>query len=49
MGLRRAPGQERYLGSMISHFEDAIADARACPRDVVRPRRGRPARSSGSR
>ena len=32
MGLRRAPGQERYLGSMISHFEDAIADARACPR-----------------
>jgi diamine N-acetyltransferase len=32
MGLRRGPGQERYLGSMISHFEDAIADARACPR-----------------
>ena len=32
MGLRRAPGQERFLGSMISHFEDAIADARACPR-----------------
>ncbi len=32
MGLRRGPGQERYLGSMISHFEDAIADASACPR-----------------
>lgn len=32
MGLRRGPGQERYLGMMISHFEDAIADARACPR-----------------
>jgi len=25
MGLRRGPGQDRYLGSMISHFEDAIA------------------------
>lgn len=32
MGLRRGPGQDRYLGSMISHFEDAITDARACPR-----------------
>lgn len=32
LGLRRAPGQERYLGSMESHFEDAIADAIACPR-----------------
>jgi diamine N-acetyltransferase len=32
MGLRRGPGQDRYLGSMISHFEDAIADAVACPR-----------------
>lgn len=32
MGLRRGPGQERYLGRMISHFEDAIADAKACPR-----------------
>lgn len=32
MGLRRGPGQDRYLGSVISHFEDAIADARACPR-----------------
>jgi diamine N-acetyltransferase len=32
MGLRRGPGQERYLGSMLSHFEDAIADAHACPR-----------------
>jgi diamine N-acetyltransferase len=32
MGLRRGPGQERYLGPMISHFEDAISDAKACPR-----------------
>ena len=32
LGLRRGPGQERYLGTMISHFEDAIADAHACPR-----------------
>ncbi len=32
MGLRRGPGQEPYLGRMVSHFEDAIADARACPR-----------------
>jgi diamine N-acetyltransferase len=32
LGLRRGPGQERYLGSMESHFEDAIEDARACPR-----------------
>jgi diamine N-acetyltransferase len=32
MSLRRGPGQDRYLGSMISHFEDAIADAKACPR-----------------
>jgi diamine N-acetyltransferase len=32
MGLRRGPGQDRYLGSMISHFEDAIEDAEACPR-----------------
>jgi diamine N-acetyltransferase len=31
MGLRRAPGQERYLGSMASHFEDAEADQRAIP------------------
>jgi diamine N-acetyltransferase len=30
--LRRRPGQERYLGSMESHFEDAVADAQACPR-----------------
>ncbi len=30
--LRRGPGQDRHLGSMISHFEDAVADARACPR-----------------
>jgi len=32
MGLRRGPGQERYLGPMVSHFEDAISDAKACPR-----------------
>jgi diamine N-acetyltransferase len=32
LALRRAPGQELYLGSMESHFEDAEADARACPR-----------------
>jgi diamine N-acetyltransferase len=32
LALRRAPGQERYLGSMASHFEDAIEYARACPR-----------------
>ena len=24
--LERGPGQERYLGSMESHFEDAIED-----------------------
>lgn len=30
--LRRAPGQERYLGSMASHFEDALEDSKACPR-----------------
>ena len=32
LGLRRKPGQERYLGSMASHFEDAIEDAQGCPR-----------------
>ena len=32
LGLRRGPGQERYLGSMASHFEDAVADAHARPR-----------------
>jgi diamine N-acetyltransferase len=30
--LRRGPGQDRYLGSMESHFEDAATDAQACPR-----------------
>lgn len=30
--LRLGPGQEHYLGSMESHFEDAIEDAKACPR-----------------
>ena len=24
LGLRRAPGQERYLGSMESHFEEGM-------------------------
>jgi diamine N-acetyltransferase len=32
LGLRRGPGQERYLGSMESHFEDATAEPRAKPR-----------------
>jgi diamine N-acetyltransferase len=32
LALRRGPGQERYLGSMESHFEDAVEDAVACPR-----------------
>jgi len=32
MGLRRGPGQDRYLGRMISHFEDAVVDAKGCPR-----------------
>jgi diamine N-acetyltransferase len=32
LGLRRAPGQERYLGSMESHFEDAVAEPRAKPK-----------------
>jgi diamine N-acetyltransferase len=30
--LRRGPGQERYLGSMASPFEEAVEDAVACPR-----------------
>ena len=32
MGLRRGPGQDRYLGCMLSHFEDAVTDAHDCPR-----------------
>jgi len=32
MDLRRGPGQERYLGSMESHFEDAADEPRAKPR-----------------
>jgi diamine N-acetyltransferase len=32
MKLRRGPGQDRYLGSMAGHFEDAVANVRACPR-----------------
>ena len=32
LGLRRGPGQDRYLGSMEGHFEDADAEPRAKPR-----------------
>jgi diamine N-acetyltransferase len=32
MGLRRGPGRDQYIGSMISHFEDAIRYEQACPR-----------------
>ena len=32
LALRRGPGQERYLGSMEGHFEDAVTDAHARPR-----------------
>jgi diamine N-acetyltransferase len=32
MGLRRGPGRDRYIGSMISHFEDAVRYQQACPR-----------------
>ena len=32
LGLRRGLGQDRYLGSMESHFEDAEAEPRAKPR-----------------
>jgi diamine N-acetyltransferase len=32
LALQRAPGQERFLGSMGSHFEDAAAEPRAAPR-----------------
>jgi diamine N-acetyltransferase len=32
LALQRAPGQERYLGSMASHFEDAADEPRAKPR-----------------
>lgn len=32
LALRRAPGQERFLGSMASHFEDAAAEPRGRPR-----------------
>jgi diamine N-acetyltransferase len=30
--LQRGPGQDRYLGSMESHFEDAAAEPQARPR-----------------
>jgi diamine N-acetyltransferase len=32
LALERAPGQERVLGSMASHFEDAADEPRAKPR-----------------
>jgi diamine N-acetyltransferase len=32
LALRRGPGQDRYLGSMESHFEDAEVEPRAKPR-----------------
>ncbi len=32
MALRRGAGREGYLGTMMSHFEDAVAAAVACPR-----------------
>jgi len=32
LALRRAPGQERFLGSMESHFEDAEDEPEAMPR-----------------
>jgi diamine N-acetyltransferase len=32
MGLRRAPGQERYLPDMDDHFEEAERYPQACPR-----------------
>ena len=32
MGLRRGPDRDRYIGSMISHFEDAVRYEHACPR-----------------
>jgi diamine N-acetyltransferase len=32
LALERAPGQERFLGSMASHFEDAADEPRAKPR-----------------
>jgi diamine N-acetyltransferase len=32
LALQRAPGQERFLGSMESHFEDAAAEPEGRPR-----------------
>jgi diamine N-acetyltransferase len=32
LALQRGPGQERFLGSMASHFEDAAAEPRAMAR-----------------
>jgi hypothetical protein len=38
MGLRRGPGRDRYIGRMISHFEDAVRYG-SVSADVVGPRR----------
>ena len=32
MGLRRGPGRERYIGRMVSHYEDAARYPEANPR-----------------
>jgi diamine N-acetyltransferase len=32
MGLRRGPGRDRYIGRMVSHYEDAARSPEACPR-----------------
>jgi diamine N-acetyltransferase len=32
LGLRRGPGQERFVASVEDSFQDALDDPRACPR-----------------
>lgn len=32
LALRTAPGQDRFVASIAQSFDDAISDARACPR-----------------
>jgi diamine N-acetyltransferase len=32
LAVRRGPGQERFVASVEASFEDAVRDARACPR-----------------
>lgn len=32
LGVRRGPGQDRFVASVEESFQDAIDDARACPR-----------------